>query len=287
MSPLAPFLSNAAVSLILDMLIPLLMPALRVRDDAMKAALAMLGDYHPVTNEELGLAAEIIAFRLQALGALRDSALPENEGRIRLDLLKAASALRRNETSAQRKLDALKKIRNAAPKRAAPKSDAARSEEAVPAPKAASHTVTPDPASKPAANLHRFPTTPAKENMLSDEELKAHLAAYSPGARALASAGKKVPDARQHTNGNVKAFVERLAQDMNEIGQGKDPKALTDLFTEFGPGMLDAALKADPKLVASSAQIEMPKKARAAANPGAAGMPREQHSTDLDRLAAD
>jgi hypothetical protein len=245
MFSLAARLPIAAITLVVEMLAPLLMRAIQDKDAALQTALAMLADYRPVTQEELGLAAEVIAFRLQALGALSDSARPENEGRTKLDLLKAASALRRNETSAQRKLDALQKARRAEPKRATGASDHA------PGPSDQAPETIPDAKPPSATNVHKFPTTPAEERALPDEALKAHLAAYSPGAKAMASAGGDFPAAPRPRSGGIEAFVQILAADMREIGEGKDDQALTDLFTEFGPDMLEAAMKADPGATAA------------------------------------
>lgn len=44
---------------------------------ARHAALAMLGAYHPETEDELSLAAQIISFSFQALEALSQAAAPD------------------------------------------------------------------------------------------------------------------------------------------------------------------------------------------------------------------
>ncbi len=112
MSPLPAAFSRTVLDAVLDLLIPLLLTAAG-GDIAMArdAALELLDDYRPATREELGLAAEIVSFRFKALGALRDSSLPGTSNGAMLDLLKTASALRRNESTAQRKLDALQRAR--------------------------------------------------------------------------------------------------------------------------------------------------------------------------------
>ncbi|MFL5252451.1 MAG: hypothetical protein ACJ8AI_06075 [Rhodopila sp.] len=87
--PLPTHISRVAINAVLDLLFPLLLTdAGGSQEAACRAALEMLAEYHPNTAEELGLAGEIIAFRLHALGTLRDSAAP---GATRLELLKTAA----------------------------------------------------------------------------------------------------------------------------------------------------------------------------------------------------
>ena len=110
MSPILAAFSRTIVETVLDMLVPLLMKGAggdlsAARDEA----LAMLADYRPQTREELRLVTEIICFGLQALAALREATLPGTPNLVMLDLLKIANVLRRNEATAQRKLDALRR----------------------------------------------------------------------------------------------------------------------------------------------------------------------------------
>src|SRR3954452_25049666 len=96
---LNPFvIPRTIVNAMLDMLIPLLMTgAGGDLGEARQAALEMIAEYGPETREEYRLAAEIISFGLQALGMLRDAAMPGVPNGAKLKLLNTACSLRRNE----------------------------------------------------------------------------------------------------------------------------------------------------------------------------------------------
>src|SRR4051795_13378457 len=115
-------ISRVAINAVLDLLFPLLLTAAGgSQEAATQAALDLLAEYHPNSAEELGLAAEIIAFRYKLLGCLRASTRPGlSPGEVR-DLDKMATALRRSESGAQRKLDALQRARRVGAKQNAAK----------------------------------------------------------------------------------------------------------------------------------------------------------------------
>jgi hypothetical protein len=106
--------SKTVLYTILEFLIPLLLPRALDRDDACHAALELLSDHHPATREEVRLAAEIIAFGMQALSALRDATAPGIPISRVMRLRSSACALRRSEHAAQRQLDALQRAHQAA-----------------------------------------------------------------------------------------------------------------------------------------------------------------------------
>jgi hypothetical protein len=110
MSAILATFSRTAIETFLDMLVPLLLKgAGNDMNAAREEALAMIGDYRPQTREELRLVSEILCFGLQALGALRQATLPGTAPAMMLELLKVGNVLRRNEATAQRKLDALRR----------------------------------------------------------------------------------------------------------------------------------------------------------------------------------
>jgi hypothetical protein len=109
MSLAAVVTSKTVLQTILDFLVPLILPSAIDRDAACNAALDLLSDHRPATREELRLAAEIIAFSLQALSALRDAAEPGIPISRAMRLRASACTLRRGEQAAQRKLDALQR----------------------------------------------------------------------------------------------------------------------------------------------------------------------------------
>src|SRR3954447_22368564 len=92
-------ISRVAINAILDLLFPLLLTAAGgSQEAAYQAALGLLAEYHPNSAEELGLSAEIIAFRYKALGCVHASLRPGiSPGEMR-DLGKMATALRRSES---------------------------------------------------------------------------------------------------------------------------------------------------------------------------------------------
>src|SRR5690349_17045704 len=119
MSELPAHICRVAIDAVLDLLFPLLLTIAGSREAAIKVAREMLAEYCPESAEELGLAAEIIAFRHKALAAMRDATRAEAAGAPALPLLRVANGLRRSQASAQRKLDALQRARRAPAKRQA------------------------------------------------------------------------------------------------------------------------------------------------------------------------
>ena len=78
---------------------------------ARQAALQMLGAYHPKTEDELSLAAQIISFSFQALEALGQAAAPDLPVTRILRLRGGAVSLSRESAKAQRHLSQLQKDR--------------------------------------------------------------------------------------------------------------------------------------------------------------------------------
>jgi hypothetical protein len=78
---------------------------------ARQAALLMLGAYHPETEDELSLAAQIIGFSFQALEALGQAAEPDLPVTRILRLRGGAVSLSRESANAQRRLTQLQKDR--------------------------------------------------------------------------------------------------------------------------------------------------------------------------------
>jgi hypothetical protein len=80
---------------------------------ARDAARKMLAAYHPETEDELRLAAEIVSFSFHALEALSQAATPDMALTRVLRLRGSAVSLSRESHKAQRKLDQLQKDRRA------------------------------------------------------------------------------------------------------------------------------------------------------------------------------
>jgi hypothetical protein len=80
-------------------------------ETARQAARVMLGAYHPETEEELSLAAQIISFSFQALEALSQAAAPDLPVTRVLRLRGGAVSLSRESAKAQRRLSQLQKDR--------------------------------------------------------------------------------------------------------------------------------------------------------------------------------
>jgi hypothetical protein len=78
---------------------------------ARQAASQMLASYHPETEDELRLAANIVSFSFHALEALSQSAYPDMSLTIILRLRGSAVSLSRESHKAQRRLDQLQKAR--------------------------------------------------------------------------------------------------------------------------------------------------------------------------------
>ncbi|MBS0642195.1 MAG: hypothetical protein JSS43_20200, partial [Proteobacteria bacterium] len=140
MSAFPPNISPVVICTVLDVLLPLFLRYAGTREAASHVVMDLLIEQAPQTNEELGLAAEIISFRYKALGLIRDSEHPDTPLAAVLQLSKTASALRRNEAAAQRKLDALRRAR-LAPAPAAPEAQAEPSQPS-PAPRVAAAAST-------------------------------------------------------------------------------------------------------------------------------------------------
>jgi hypothetical protein len=80
---------------------------------ARQATIKMLAAYHPETEDELRLAAEIISFSFHALEGLSQAAAPDMPLAKILRLRGSAVSLSRESHKAQRKLDQLQKDRRA------------------------------------------------------------------------------------------------------------------------------------------------------------------------------
>jgi hypothetical protein len=87
---------------------------------ARQAARQMLVAYHPETEDELRLAAEIISFSFHALEALSQAASPEMPLAKILRLRGSAVGLSREAHKSQRKLDHLQRNRHTEPAKPAP-----------------------------------------------------------------------------------------------------------------------------------------------------------------------
>ena len=111
---------------------------------ARQAALQMLGAYHPETEDELSLAAQVIAFSFQALEALGQAAEPDLPVTRILRLRGGAVSLSRESAKAQRRLTNCKKTGDKEPIRRR-----TRPEPAQPSPK----TEKPSPSSRTAGPI--------------------------------------------------------------------------------------------------------------------------------------
>ena len=80
---------------------------------AREAAAQMLSAYHPETEDELRLAANVISFSFQALEALGQAATPDMPLTRTLRLRGSAVSLSRESHKAQRRLDKLQTARRA------------------------------------------------------------------------------------------------------------------------------------------------------------------------------
>ena len=78
---------------------------------ARHAASHLLAAYNAATEEELGLAGEIVSFSFHALEALSEAAAPDLSMNQKLRLRGSAVSLSREAHKAQRKLDQLQKAR--------------------------------------------------------------------------------------------------------------------------------------------------------------------------------
>ena len=199
--PLPTHIPRTAIALVLDLLFPLLLTAAGgSQKDAYQAAIDLLADYQPDTAEELGLAAEVIAFRLSALRAARAAAAPDTAESATLTLLKTANALRRSEAAAQRKLDALQRPRRAAAKKAAARPPATVRPEApppaaaeaplpAPIPAALARPVAAEPAPQPGSVPQPSTRPPAPQAAPNPPQHPAH---------TKTGAGRLIPDRAGH-----------------------------------------------------------------------------------------
>ncbi|MGD0105670.1 MAG: hypothetical protein ABSC06_16755 [Rhodopila sp.] len=112
---LATHLAAAILETILTRLAPLfLIGANGDLTTARHAASQILGAYHPQTNDELCLAAQIIGFSFQALEALAQAAQPDLSLTRIIRLRGSAVSLSRESEKAQRRLSQLQKARQQA-----------------------------------------------------------------------------------------------------------------------------------------------------------------------------
>jgi hypothetical protein len=123
--PLTPNLPAVILDTILGRLAPLfLIGAGGDLIAAHRAAAQMLAAYHPETEDELSLAAEIISFSYQMLEALTQAADPDLPLTRKLRVRGGAVSLSRQSHKARHKLDQIQKARHAEvsaqPKDAAP-----------------------------------------------------------------------------------------------------------------------------------------------------------------------
>ena len=109
---LSPTLPQAAIDLVVAVLVRLLLPALAGDTDAAKSlAVAMLAEYQPRTIRELGIAGEIISLGLDSLNALAEAAQPGLPAERVVVCRRWACSLSRTGHQAQRRLDALQRAR--------------------------------------------------------------------------------------------------------------------------------------------------------------------------------
>jgi hypothetical protein len=99
---------------------------------ARNAASQMLAAYHPETEDELSLAAEVISFAFHALDALSQAADPDMSLNQKLRLRGSAVSLSRESHKSQRKLDQLQKARRTGIATPAPKAQAPQPEPVQP-----------------------------------------------------------------------------------------------------------------------------------------------------------
>jgi hypothetical protein len=214
-------LARITVDRIIDFIVPLLLTTAGSDVEAARqAALQMLVEFAPQTAEELGLAAEVIAFRFEALDMLRESSVPGTSKATVIEMLKVANTLRRSEAGAQRKLDALQRPRRAATKNepAHARATAAALPPSAPKPPAQ----TPSPARTPALQT---PTakTPMGQTPPLDTMIAQAVAAQSKPAHAAA-----MPAA---SAGCIDARLQRVTADLT--GQNRNQAALDDTLASI------------------------------------------------------
>jgi len=131
---LSPNLPQAAVDMVVALLLPLILPGLNGDIPAARAlALHMLSEYHPQSVLELRFAGEAIGFSLKSLASLARSAEPGISPETLDNALKWACSLSRSGHQAQRRLNDLQR-----PPRG--KRQAEPAQEAAPAVEAAAET---------------------------------------------------------------------------------------------------------------------------------------------------
>ena len=113
MTALANF-PQAALNLVLTMLLPLLLPATGDNlEAATHLALTMLAEYQPRTIQELRAAAKLIGLSLQTLQTLAEAAEPDLSPTRLATLRRSACLLSRSELQAQKALHDLQRARPA------------------------------------------------------------------------------------------------------------------------------------------------------------------------------
>jgi hypothetical protein len=117
---------------------------------ARQAAAHMLAAYHPETDDELRLAANIVAFSFQALEALGQAAAPDLPVTRVLRLRSSAVALSRESAKAERRLAQLQKARQQPEAQPEP-----QPEPALPSPRPQPIVAKPSPAPQPRSEQDR------------------------------------------------------------------------------------------------------------------------------------
>lgn len=140
-------LPDAAIELAIGLIIPILLPALPDDAETARAIVArMLADYEPRSLRELQLAAEATGFSLKTLVALARSSDPVASADRQAAGMKLATTLSRAGHAAQRKLDLLRRGRQASSAAEPASAEARPAEAAQPADVAPpSAAATPDP----------------------------------------------------------------------------------------------------------------------------------------------
>jgi hypothetical protein len=151
-TPSSPGYSPAPIyETILTGLIPLFLIAAGNNQAAARHAAAhMLSAYRPETNDELRLAANIVAFSFQALEALGQAAAPDLPVTRVLRLRSSAVALSRESAKAERRLAQLQKARQQPEAQPEP-----QPEPALPSPRPQPIVAKPSPAPQPRSEQDR------------------------------------------------------------------------------------------------------------------------------------
>jgi hypothetical protein len=136
---------QAAIDLVLSLLLPLILPSTGGDTQATRAlALQLLADHNPQTARELRLAAETIGYSLRGLTMLADSAEPGITAEKRDTSGKWACGLSRSGHQAQRRLDELQRPAHRAAPRGLPVAEAIPPQNTAPT-RPLQETVAPPP----------------------------------------------------------------------------------------------------------------------------------------------